>query len=205
MTGSGVKQQPKLAAIQAARALERWLLTARCQLLPCRRRGVRARTGAPAARRPEAAAWSGQDRAVRCLGLRDWGSAGGARPRFRGRSLLSESDRAPRAERRDPLVRRLVRGASGHRGARAERSGRARSAAAAVLTRRPAWTPTCPAPDRPPTHPWRGFVHGSRHRCAYSRGLRHELRGHLPPPSPAHSTGTETLSHRSGHAGRIAG
>jgi hypothetical protein len=40
--------------------------------------------------------------------LRDWEILGGARPRFRGRSLSGESDRAPRAERRDCLVANAV-------------------------------------------------------------------------------------------------
>jgi hypothetical protein len=48
------------------------------------------------------------DTVVRVLLVRDWGSVGGARPRFRGRSLSGESDRAPPAERRDPLVAKPI-------------------------------------------------------------------------------------------------
>ena len=36
MSPVGVKHQPKLAAEPATSALGRWLLTARCRLLPCR-------------------------------------------------------------------------------------------------------------------------------------------------------------------------
>jgi hypothetical protein len=45
----GVKQQPSWRPIQAAGALKRWLLTARCRLLPCR----------PCSRQPGAAASAG--------------------------------------------------------------------------------------------------------------------------------------------------
>ena len=49
MSPVGVKHQPKLAAEPATSALGRWLLTARCRLLPCRPTGYGLATAASSA------------------------------------------------------------------------------------------------------------------------------------------------------------
>ena len=73
-------------------------------LLQCRPSGGDASSPASGVPGPKRKPATGPAAASRRPRLRDWGSVGGARPRFRGRSLLGESDRAQRAGRRDPLV-----------------------------------------------------------------------------------------------------
>jgi hypothetical protein len=81
-------------------------------LLPYRPQGSRITGAASGRRRPQAEVRLAGPEPVIWLGLREWGSVGGARPRFRGRSLLRDSasdELLGAAEIRTPAFRRSAR------------------------------------------------------------------------------------------------